>query len=57
MQPWTSSPARVGKGFRQWVKIVSRLAENAGEIGTEVPEYRSGSNGDECGDQPIFDGR
>ena len=23
-------------------KIVSRLAENAGEIGTEVPEYRRG---------------
>ena len=38
-------------------KIVSRLAENAGEIGTEVPEYRSGGNGDECGDHPILDGR
>jgi len=29
-----SRPRRVEKGFRRWLKIVSRLAENAGEIGT-----------------------
>jgi hypothetical protein len=38
-------------------KIVSRLAENAGEIGTEVPEYRRGGNNDGCGGQPALDGR
>jgi hypothetical protein len=52
-----SRPRRVEKGFRRWLKIVSRLAENAGEIGTEVPEYRSGGNSDGCGGQPVLDGR